>query len=461
MAKKVYPYIPNSEPGIQEEMLEFIGVKSVEELIADIPEEVRMKEPMKLPEPFGDEASLFSHVNGIMNKNVTAEELRCFLGAGCYNRYVPAVVDEVINRSEFLTAYAGEPYEDHGRFQALFEYQSMMAELLDFDVCNVPNYDGSQACGTALRMAARITKRKEVLIPKNLNPDVLHVVETYLQPDIKVTYVDYNDKTGRICLDSLKAKLSDDVAAVLVMNPNFFGIIEEKAKEISDMAHDVGALSVAYVDPSSLGLLTPPSRYGVDIACGDIQPLGIHMNYGGGVAGFVAANDKPEIVEEYPSRLFGIAPTLGGEWGFGDVLWERTSFANRENAKEFVGTHAALWGIAAGVYLASMGPQGMRELGEAVLQRQICLKKALAKVKGIKLDRFSGAPFQEIVVDFSGTGMSVGELNEKLLDKGILGGYDLGRNFPELEGCSLLCVTERTTAEDIIAMSDALCEILG
>ena len=206
-------------------------------------------------------------------------------------------------------------------------------------------------------------------------------------------------------------------------------------------------------------MLTPPSRYGADIACG-IQPLGIHMNYGGGVAGFVATSEKPEIVEEYPSRLFGIAPTSEGEWGFGDVLWERTSFANRDCAKEFVGTHAALWGIAAGVYLASMGPQGMKELGEAVLQRQICLKKVLKDVKGIKLDRFSGTPFQEIVVDFSGTGKSVCEINEKLLEKGILGGYDLGRSFPELEGCALLCVTEQTSMEDIGALSDALNGIL-
>jgi glycine dehydrogenase subunit 1 len=310
-------------------------------------------------------------------------------------------------------------------------------------------------------MATRITKRKEVLIPRNLNPDVLKVVETYLQPDVKISYVDYNVKTGRICLDSLKAKLTDKAAAVLIMNPNFFGIIEEKAQEIADMAHKAGAMMIAYVEPSTLGVLTPPSRYGADIACGDIQPLGIHMNYGGGVAGFVATNEKPEIIEEYPSRLFGIAPTSEGEWGFGDVLWERTSFANRDSAKEFVGTHSALWGIAAGVYLASMGPQGMKELGEAVLQRQICLKKVLGKVRGIKLDRFSGTPFQEVVVDFSGTGKKVCEINEKLLEKGILGGYDLGRSFPELEGCALLCVTEQTSMEDIRAVADALNGILG
>ena len=153
MSKKMFPYIPNSEEKVQQEMLDYIGVKSIEDLISDIPEDMRMKHKMELPEPFCDEAGLARHVNGILGKNRTAKELICFLGAGCYNRYVPALVDEVVNRSEFLTAYAGEPYEDHGRFHAMFEYQSMMAELLDMDVCNVPNYDGSQAVGTALRMA--------------------------------------------------------------------------------------------------------------------------------------------------------------------------------------------------------------------------------------------------------------------------------------------------------------------
>ncbi|MEG1911418.1 MAG: aminomethyl-transferring glycine dehydrogenase subunit GcvPA [Cloacibacillus sp.] len=459
--KKMYPYIPNSEPVVQEEMLKFIGVDSIEELIADIPEEMRMKHAMELPAPFCDEAGLVRHVNSILNKNNTADELVCFLGAGCYNRYVPALVDEVINRSEFLTAYAGEPYEDHGRFHAMFEYQSMMAELLDMDVCNVPNYDGSQAVGTALRMATRITRRGEVLVPRNLNPDMLKAVQTYLQPDVKITYVDYNEKTGRICLDSLTEKLTENAAAVLIMNPNFFGVIEDKAQKIADMAHAKGALMIACVEPSTLGVLTPPSHYGADIACGEIQALGLHMNFGGGVAGFIATHDDPKFVDEYPSRLFGIAPTDNKEWGFGDVLWERTSFANRDSAKEFVGTHSALWGIAAGVYLASMGPQGMKELGEAVVQRQVCLKKNLAGIKGLCLDKFSGTPFQEIVVDFTASGKSVEEINKKLLEKGILGGYDLEKAFPELKGCALLAVTEKTSADDIKTLAAALGEILA
>lgn len=460
MSKRNYPYIPNSDPAVQAEMLKFIGAESIDELIGqNIPRELLMKEPLKLPQPYAAECDLVRHVSGILNKDKTASEMTCFLGAGCYNRYVPALVDEVINRSEFLSAYAGEPYEDHGRFQACFEYESMMAELLDCDVVNVPNYDGSQAAGTALRMATRVTKRDEVLIPSTLNPDVARAVKTYLHPDVKATSVAYDRTTGRLDLNDLEAKLSDKTAAVMAMNPNFFGIVEEEASRIADLAHAAGALFVVYAEPSTLGVMKPPFQYGADLACGDIQALGIHMNYGGGVGGYMAARDRPEIVREYPSRLFGLAPTSHGEWGFGDVMWERTSFAVRDRAKEFVGTHAALWSIGAAVYLASLGPKGMQELGKTILQRSLLLRKRLASVKGLTVCPLSGAPFQEFVVRFENK--TVAEVNAALLKKNILGGFDLSRDFPELGQCALLCVTERTGEDDVDALAAALAEILA
>ena len=260
-------------------------------------------------------------------------------------------------------------------------------------------------------------------------------------------------------LADLEKKLSRKAAAVLVMTPNFFGIVEEEAEEAARMAHGAGALFLVYAEPSLLGVMKPPFQYGADIACGDIQGLGIHMNYGGGVAGYIASEDRPEIVREYPSRLFGLAPTTHGEWGFGDVMWERTSFANRDHAKEFVGTHAALWSIAAAVYLASMGPEGMRELGQTILQRSLLARRRLASVPGLTVCPLSGTPFAEFVVRFEGR--SVAEVNEALLARGILGGYDLGAKFPELGQCALLCVTERTTEEDIDGLTAALTEILG
>ncbi|MDD4022941.1 MAG: aminomethyl-transferring glycine dehydrogenase subunit GcvPA [Synergistales bacterium] len=455
--KRVYPYIPNSEPRIREAMLRETGVDSVDELLTDIPAELRMKGRMNLPVPFSAEADLKRHVEGILSRNITSGEYLSFLGAGCYDHHIPAVVDEIIGRSEFLTAYAGEPYEDHGRFQALFEYQSMMAELLDFDVCNVPTYDGAQAASTSLRMASRITGRKKALLAGNMNPDRLRVVQTYLDPVMSVEIIGWERDSGLLDLEDLGSRLATDVAAVYFENPSYLGAIEDQGEKIARMAREAGALTVVFVDPSSLGVIQPPSRYGADIACGDIQPLGIHMNYGGGVGGFICTRSDRKYVEEYPSRLFGIAPTSGKEWGFGDVAWERTSFANRETAKEFVGTHAALWGIAAAVYLASMGPKGMADLGKVIMQRSLYARKVIGEIPGVSTSTPSAFCFKEFVVDLTRTGRKVGEINEKLLSRGIFGGKDLSEDFPELGQSALFCITEKITMRDI----DRLVEVLG
>jgi len=456
---KVHPYIPNSESGVRENMLHDIGVDSVEDLLVDIPAELRMKGRMDLPEPLSAEADLKRHVEGLLSKNVTVGEYLNFLGAGCYDHHVPAVVDEIIGRSEFLTAYAGEPYEDHGRFQALFEYQSMMAELLDFDVCNVPTYDGAQAAGTSLRMASRITGRNKVLLAGNMNPDRMQVIRTYLDPVVSIEKFEWDRDSGLVDLRDLRSRFSPDVAAVYFENPSYLGAIEHQGEEIARMTHEAGALMVVSVDPSTLGVMQPPSRYGADIACGDIQPLGIHMNYGGGVGGFICTRSDTRFVEEYPSRLFGIAPTSEKEWGFGDVAWERTSFANRETSKEFVGTHAALWGIASAVYLASMGPKGMYELGKVIMQRSLYARKMLGTIPGVSTNSPSAVCFKEFVVDLNRTGLKVSEINEKLLARGIFGGRDLSADFPELGQSALFCVTEKVTKSDIDRLVRAIREI--
>ncbi|HDQ93343.1 MAG TPA: aminomethyl-transferring glycine dehydrogenase subunit GcvPA [Synergistetes bacterium] len=459
--KRVYPYIPNSENRVREAMLRDIGVEKIDDLLLDVPDSIRMKGKMQLPEPFLAESDLKRHVEGILSRNVTCGECLGFLGSGCYDHHVPAVVDEIIGRSEFLTAYAGEPYEDHGRFQALFEYQSMMAELMDFDVCNVPTYDGSQAAATSLRMASRITERKKVLLAGNMNPDRMRIVKTYIDGALDHEVVSWSPDTGLLDLRDLEHKIGPDVAAVYMENPSFLGGIDHRGEKIAVMSHDAGALFIVSPDPSSLGILQPPSRYGADIACGDIQSLGIHMNFGGGVGGFICTRGDKRFVEEYPSRLFGIAPTVKQEWGFGDVAWERTSFANRETAKEFVGTHAALWGIASAVYLALMGPQGMSDLGKVIIQRSLYARKILGDIPGVSTLRPSAVCFKEFVVDFEATGMSVAEINGKLLEKGIFGGKDLSSDFPELGQSALYCVTEKTTAGDIDRLASTLAEILA
>jgi glycine dehydrogenase subunit 1 len=279
------------------------------------------------------EYELKRHIEGILAKNESAAEYLSFLGAGCYQHHVPAVCDEINRRGEFLTAYAGEPYDDHGRFQALFEYASMMGELLNMDVVNVPTYDGFQAMATSLRMACRLTGRREVLIARTISADLLSRIRDYCKPNITVKLIGYDTGTGQLDLDALKAKISDRTSAVGFENPSYLGFLEVHGREISEIAHDHGAICVVGADPISLGVLTPPVDYGADIVCGDIQPLGMHMQFGGGQAGYIATRDEEEYVAEYPSRLFGIAPTsVPGEYGFGDVAYERTSFAVREEA---------------------------------------------------------------------------------------------------------------------------------
>jgi glycine dehydrogenase subunit 1 len=255
-------------------MLRAIGAASVEELYADIPAHLRMTEPLDIPPALRSEAELVRHVEGLLSRNTSTREALSFLGAGCYPHHVPAVCDEVGSRAEFLTAYAGEPYEDHGRFQALFEYASMMGELLEMDVVNVPTYDGFQASATALRMAARITGRTSVVVTSAIGPDELSKIRGYLAPDLTVELVPFDARTGEMDLEPLGTAVGERTAAVLVKTPTYLGVVETRVREIAAIAHDAGALLVASVDPSTLGVLRPPAAWGADIACGDIQPLG-------------------------------------------------------------------------------------------------------------------------------------------------------------------------------------------
>jgi len=457
----VHPYIPNSVPQARAEMLQEIGVQSVDELYQDVPDELRLKRRLNLPPPLLSEYALRRHVEGILARNKTCKQALSFLGAGCWQHYVPAVCDEVNSRTEFLTAYAGEPYEDHGRFQALFEYTSMMGELLEMDVVNVPVYDGFQAVATAIRMAARMTGRRQVLLPATLGADKLSKIRDYCAPQIDLVQVDAEPATGRMSLAVLQGALSSQTAAVVVENPSYLGFVETQGAEIGRLAHAAGAEFIANVDPISLGVLAPPAGYGADIACGDIQPLGMHMQFGGGHAGFIATRDEERYVMQYPSRLFGIAPTsVPGEYGFGDVAYERTSFAVREEGNEWVGTAAALWGITAGVYLALMGPQGLAELGEGIMQRSRYAAMHIGKLAGVRCPVFASPHFKEFVVNFDGTGKTVAAVNRALREQDIFGGKDLAREFPRLGQSALYCVTEIHTKADIDRLVEALREVI-
>jgi glycine dehydrogenase subunit 1 len=457
----VFPYIPNAVPAIKEQMLQAVGAESVEEFYEDVPESLRLRGALDLPPPLLSEVALKRHVEGLLARNQTAGEVLSFLGAGCYQHHVPAVCDEVNRRGEFLTAYAGEPYDDHGRFQALFEYTSMMGELLNMDVVNVPTYDGFQAAATSLRMASRITGRRQALLCGTIGPDKLSKIDDYCRPAMEIQRIAYDPATGHLDLGALKAQLSPETAAVYFENPSYLGFVETRGDEIAGLAHQVGALCIVAVNPLSLGVLTPPADYGADLVCGDIQPLGIHMQFGGGHGGFIASHDEERFVMEYPSRLFGLAPTrVPGEYGFGDVAYERTSFAVREEGKEWVGTAAALWGITAGVYLALMGPQGMAEIGEGIMARARYAMIQLGRIEGVRAPVFQSPHFQEFVVNFDGTGKTVAQINRALLAQGIFGGKDLSHEFPELGQSALYCVTEVHTQADIDRLAGAIREVV-
>lgn len=457
----VYPYIPNSVPAVRNEMLRALGMGKIDDLFDAIPARLRFRGRLEVPGPLRSEFELRRHVRGILERNQTCRVYSSFLGAGCYLHDVPAVCDEVNQRSEFLTAYAGEPYDDHGRFQALFEYASLMGELLDLDVVSVPTYDGYQAAATAIRMAARITGRRKCLVARATNPDKLSKIRDYAKPDLEIELVGFDPQTGELDVDRLRRSVSAETAAVYFENPSYLGVIEPGGEDIARIAHAAGALVVVSVDPLSLGVLAPPSSYGADITCGDIQSLGLRMQFGGGQGGFIATRDEERFVCEYPSRLFGITPTVvKGEYGFGDVAYERTSFAEREEGKEFVGTAAALCGITAGVYLSLMGPQGMHDIGEAILLRTRYTMDRLAEIPGISSPLFRAAHFQEFVVRFP-KGASVRNTNQTLLQHGIFGGKDLTKEFPELGPCALYCVSEVHTQAEIERLVQVLRETVS
>jgi glycine dehydrogenase subunit 1 len=267
--------------------------------------------------------------------------------------------------------------------------------------------------------------------------------------------------TGLLDVGALRARLDESVAAIYLEQPSYLGTVEADPAAIVELAHAAGALAVVGVDPSTLGVLAPPSIYGADLACGDIQPLGIHQQFGGGHGGFIASADDPRIVMEYPSRLFGIAPTtVEGEYGFGDVAYERTSFAVREEGKEWVGTAAALWGITAGVYLALMGPSGMVELGEAMMARTRYAMDRLAEIPGTRVPFAASHHVKEFVLDVGSSGRTAREVSAALLERGFLGGADLSAAFPELGQALLVAVTEVRTQAEIDGFADALREVL-
>ena len=455
-------FIPNSSPGVREEMLAEIGVSSVEEIYEEIPAELRFKGELNLPRDPLSEADVARVVTSILEKNRTTADYLCFVGAGCYDHYAPALLAEVMGRSEFLTAYAGIEVTDHGRFMAMFEYQSMMGDLLDMDVVGSAVYDGATASGDALQMASRVTGRRELVLTQNIDPDRLKVMLNYIGSWFDVTYVRDDPVTGTVDLDELREKVSENTAAVYIENPGYLGVVQTRPEEISRIAHENGALLIVSVNPASLGVLAPPGQYGADIACGDGQPLGLPMACGGARLGILACRNEHKFVHSLPMLMVGILRTqVPGERAYTwHALFDRIFYGTREEARSISGTSSFLMALGAGVYMALLGPKGMRDLGVANMAKAAYAMSRLDSLAGVKAPVFSGPHFNEFLVDFSGTSKTVAEINRALLDHGILGGKDVSTELPRLGQVALYCVTENRTQSEIDRLVRSIDEVI-
>jgi glycine dehydrogenase subunit 1 len=458
----VHPYIPNTAPAVRAEMLAAVGVRDAAELYDGIPDEIRLGRPLELPEPILSERELRRHVAGLLKKNTPTSDVISFLGGGCWQHDVPAVCDEINSRAEFLTAYGGDTYSDLGKYQAIFEFQSMIGELVGMEMVSAPAYDWTGATTSALMMASRITGRKTILYAGSVMKQRVAHIENHAQAWLNPVAVAVDPATGQLDLADLQRKLSDEVAAVYLELPSYLGAIDANAQRIGELAHQAGALFVVGVDASSLGVLAPPAEYGADLVTGEAQPFGARMQYSGGLCGFIASRDDPAYVMEYPFLMVSIAPgEKEGELGFGWSTMERTSYDRREYAPDYAGTTQWLWGITAAVYLSLLGPQGLAELGEGIMQRSHYAMSALNTIPGVTAPKFAAAHFKEFVVDFSGTGKTVAEINAALREQGIFGGHDLSAEFPELGQSALYAVTEVHSKADLDRLAAAIAEVVA
>jgi len=460
-----HPYMANSVPAIKQEMLDAIGVASIEELFIQIPQDHRTTHPIALP-PALTEHELRRHLTGILAKNRTVEDNLNFLGAGVWQHHVPAAVDEVVRRNEWLTSVFGEPSSDHGRNQAWFEFCSQLGELLELDLVALPVRSWGMAAGYALRMASRLTGRDEVVVVRAIDPERLAVIENFCEPvqmpgHIAIRAVDFDPATGMMDLDHLRSLVGANTAAVYFETPSYFGVIEQQGAEISAIAHAAGAEVIVGADPISLGVLAAPARYGADIVVGPIQPLGVHLNTGGGVGGFMASRDEERYARQFPAVFISIGQTIhAGEYGFGLSLFDQTSYGLRDKGNDWTGHSVYMWAIAGAVYMAMMGPKGFEEVGELILQNAHYAARRLSAIPGVRIT-FRDGFFKEFVVNFDDAPVSVAEINRRLLARGIFGGRDLSRDFPGLGASALYCVTEVHTQADIERLANAIKEVIN
>lgn len=448
-------FIPHTDAE-RELMLQTIGVKKVEDLFQDVPEAVRFPN-LNLP-PRLTEMEAMATLNEFSQANESCRDLACFLGAGAYYHYIPAVVDAIIRRGEFLTAYTPyQPEVSQGTLQAIFEYQSLIANLTGMDVSNASHYDGATATAEACVMAhAHFRgKRNTIVLSPALHPHYRATVRTYFSGFEELKIVGDSPESGPIDNpDDLLALVNTDTALVIVQYPDFFG----RVFDLTDFArrvHESGALLAVAVNPIALGLLKTPGEFDADVVVGEGQPLGIPLSFGGPYLGIFAA--KKEFVRKIAGRLVGETVDAQGRRGYVLTLTAREQHIRREKATSNICTNQGLMALAATVYMSAVGKAGLRQVAELCYQKAHYAADEIDAIPGFKVvnkDNF----FHEFVVQCP---ISVEDINAHLLEHGILGGYDLGKEYPEMQNHMLVAVTEMINREDIDALVSVLQEVVN
>ena len=437
-------YIPNTTKQRQE-MLEDIGAASVDSLFSDLPEAIRLRRDLEVPNAHS-ELELLRHMNALARKNTTTNDIVCFLGAGAYDHYIPTVIDHLLLRQEFYTAYTPyQPEVSQGTLQAIFEYQTLICELTGMDVANASMYDVATALGEAANMACAATRRGEVIVARTVHPQSREVLATYCKfRDYKVAECGYTSR-GQLDLSTLEAQITKDTAAVIVQSPNFLGPIEDLAA-IAEVAHKAGALLIVSVDPISLAILKSPGECGADIVVGEGQSMGNSLSYGGPYLGFFATTTK--LLRSMPGRVVGATTDKFGRRAFVLTMQTREQHIRRDKATSNICTNNALNALAATIYLSVMGKHGLQEVATQCLHKAHYTYNSLLST-GLFTPVFDAPFFKEFAVKSK---VPVKELNEKLQQQGILGGYEVGRDYKELADGWLVAVTEVRTKADIDAL---------
>lgn len=439
-------YLPMTEQD-QKDMLNVIGVSSIEELFSAIPEKVRFTGEYNIKQA-KSETSLLKELSRLAAKNVNAQDYASFLGAGVYDHYKPIIVDHVISRSEFYTAYTPyQPEISQGELQAIFEFQTMICELTGMDIANSSMYDGGTSLAEGGTLAAGYTRRKKLLVSSTVHPESQAVVQSYANGQ-SIETVTIPNTDGVTDIEKLTELIDDQTAAVLVQYPNFYGQVEDLQK-MSEIAHANGALFVVSANPLALGVLTPPGALGADITVGDAQPFGIAESFGGPHCGYFAVSKK--LMRKVPGRLVGETTDDQGRRGYVLTLQAREQHIRRDKATSNICSNQALTALAASVAMTALGKKGIKEIAYQNIAKTAYARQAFEQA-GFKV-KFGPAHFNEIVIDCKAP---IKEVNKHLLGSGIIGGYDLGLVDEKLANHALIAVTEQRTKEEIDALVQEL-----